>query len=167
MGPERRSDPPAASRGARGRRTAELLGRRDLPGEVKGVLGFIAFLGAGFVFNSIYVVLSPSHNPDEQAVLLVLQPTLALIHAALFVGIRRRTAWGFWATVGLFSLAGMLSALALLLAFLEPDHRTFAGSVVGAVAGTVMAAFWLTPVLLLARARRRYFSPPPSDQRSV
>lgn len=168
MGPDRKSGPlPAKMPGARGRRTAELLQRRELPGEAKVVLGFIAFLGATFVFNSIYVVISPSPIPDEQTALLVIQPALALVHGALFVGIRRRTAWGYWASVALFSMAGVLTLLGVFLSLLEPDPRTFAGSLVGAAGMAIMAAFWLTPVLLLARARRRYFSPPSGDLRSA
>lgn len=136
----------------RGRKVREHLESRELPGEIKVVLGVAGAVGALGLFNlGVTLFLSGALKWDAVWV----NAALTLSMATVFLGLLPRTRWGWWTSTLVFGAAFALFLAAVILSILGSP------SILGKGCGLlVYASFTVvvgTPVWLLLRARRRYF----------
>ncbi len=141
----------------RGPRTAQHLATRERPGEVTLVLWFTGFLALNSVASCGLALFLLSEIPGETAIVWSIHVPLLAAFVAAFIGLRRRTGWGFWLSCAIWGSATLGLALGCLLSLLNPEEKSFFGSLTGAVTFGVFSLFSLAPFLLLAKARRRYF----------
>jgi hypothetical protein len=143
----------------RGPRTAQHLATRERPGEITIVLWFHAFLALNALAAVLLVTLSPLIPGEAPMVLAVNVPHLGL-HLAGFVGLRKRTGWGFWISWVTWGLTSLGLVLGCVLSLAQPEERSFSGSLTGAITFGVFGLMFAAPFLLLTKARRRYFGMP-------
>lgn len=149
-------------RPARGSRTKEHLASRELPGEIKVVLGISAAIGVLGLVNVVLCFIIPSRDKTQTGLVAAANLAGALLMGTVFLGLLRRTRWGWWLATILFGLLLGLYAVGAVASMVESISRRdapapFFGSGCGSVAITAFAVVLGAPFWLLLRCRRRYF----------
>ncbi len=136
----------------RGRKVREHLEGRELPGEIKVVLGVAGAIGVLGLVNIIAAFLMPG---SLKGMAVAVNLTLALTMGTVFLGLLPRTRWGWWYATLLFAALFSLFLAAVVLSVLGSLSMLGRGcGILVYAAFTVVAG---TPLWLLQRCRRRYF----------
>ncbi len=120
-------------------------------------MGFLILYG-GLSLLALIAVLS------QRAVLrVILIPSgLLALNVALFVGLLRRTRWGWWAATVTFALFAVYFAHLIVMSLLaqEPDSPAAIVSMgrVGVTGAIVFVGLYAVPFWLLVSTRRRYWA---------
>jgi hypothetical protein len=132
---------------------------RELPGEIKVVMGFLILYGV----LSFFGLVTALQGRSGSARAALFPAAFLALNAALFAGLLLRTVWGWWASTITFFFAQEL-----LRSFLAVDLSSARELVslgrLGTVGGIIFAGLFAVPLWLLFRNRRRYLAsrlPPP------
>ncbi len=128
---------------------------RELPGEIKVVMGLLILYGL--------LALAATIAGMRGGLRAILIPAgFFALNAALFVGLLLRTRWGWWATTvtfGLFALFFLQAILRSLLSSADGSLESFAAlQRIGVLGGVVFLGLYAVPFWLLVKTRRRYLA---------
>ena len=142
--------------------------RRDLPGEIKVVMGFLLLYGFLSLFGLVSVLFS---GYSLRFTVVAVPAGLLILNASLFVGLLLRSRWGWWGstvTFGVFALSfGFLIVKSLISSSIDSAEELVSLGRFGTLGGIVFVGLYAVPFWLLISTRHRYWASKPVPAHDV